>query len=945
MAIRTYKVTLDSKNTLAPEPVYLRQGDKTGAVVIDATLMDNGSPVPLSGLTPIFKANTADGQAVIADSTGFNIVDVSGGEFTYQVPNALSSVPGKITTAYFSFSDSSGSESTFDVAFIIKKAVDITKPQADDYIAIIDGTLQSLQHKIDAMNTDVQTILDTFNKGDFYNKAQTDSKDAATLTSAKTYADTQDATVLNSAKTYVDSSLIGVNSRIDGVDRGYGGTYATLADLETAHPNGDTKRYVVAENGHWYYWNGVKWTSGGVFQATGTNEFEAVNLCANGDFSNGTAGSWAALNSTHSVANNTLINTADGTSVSGNETVYLSDLIVGHKYYLRGLVKVTNDVCDYISIKMANSVEDSQLVVNNPITGVVYDVSFIFTATKSVSGFSFIHKYVDVVTANGKSMELKYVDIIDISQTFGSGNEPNKSQIDEIITSHPNGYIDGRVAPFADNKILMNILNDGFQPKASNLTGLSSLQNNDGLNGLVVQTGEGSFATRRLIGTTKQINVENGNGITSHPTISIPKNPILMQPEIATTSFGLELAPHISEWIGMGGSTWDGTKWTVPAKGQLKAPIAVELGAEYQIEIGWTTTNDYGVLNIPHLIVSLGTVVSPSQFTGYSDALYKLTMVANEAGTVDLILGDGLEDWYATITSVSVKKVTAKVTPSGRLGVGSFELTTMSDSIAIGNGLQKRTSGGANTAYGLNALSDLTTGNYNVAMGNYALEKLDTGLNNIGLGYAALRYLRSGYYNIGIGYSAMTNNNSGSWNIAIGNEAMRDLTTGIKNTVVGSRAMNDLTTGSSNVVMGREAGLYPNEVTNSTKTGSNNVFLGYRSGQSHNENTDESTVIGSYATARNRGTALGRKAKAGGVGSVAIGTDNQGNGATTFNDNEFVLGTENHNVKVPGTMNIRQYTPSGTTDTQGEIGDITTDDNYIYVKTSVGWKRTALETW
>jgi len=205
MAIRTYKVTLDTKNAIAPEPVYLRQGDKTGAVVIDAKLMDNGSPVSLSGRTPMFKANTADGQAVIADSTGFNIIDASGGEFTYQVPNALSSVPGKIMTAYFSLSDSSGSESTFDVAFIIKKAVDITHAQANDYITIIDSTLQSLQQKIDAMNTDVQTILNAYNQGDFYNKSETDSKDAATLASAKAYADTQDTSTLASAKTYADT--------------------------------------------------------------------------------------------------------------------------------------------------------------------------------------------------------------------------------------------------------------------------------------------------------------------------------------------------------------------------------------------------------------------------------------------------------------------------------------------------------------------------------------------------------------------------------------------------------------------------------------------------------------------------------------------------------------------------------------------------------------------
>ena len=215
MAIRTYKVTLDSNNTIAPEPVLLRQGDKTGAVVIDATLMDNGSPVSLSGLTPMFKANTADGQAVIADSTGFSIVNASGGEFNYQVPNALSSVPGKIVTAYFSFSDSSGSESTFDVAFVIKKAVDVTQAQADDYITIIDGTLRSLQQKVDAMNTDVQTILNAFNQGDFYNKSQTDSKDAATLASAKSYSNSGDAATLASAKSYSDSGDAAIPKKVE----------------------------------------------------------------------------------------------------------------------------------------------------------------------------------------------------------------------------------------------------------------------------------------------------------------------------------------------------------------------------------------------------------------------------------------------------------------------------------------------------------------------------------------------------------------------------------------------------------------------------------------------------------------------------------------------------------------------------------------------------------
>lgn len=40
-----------------------------------------------------------------------------------------------------------------------------------------------------------------------------------------------------------------------------------------------------------------------------------------------------------------------------------------------------------------------------------------------------------------------------------------------------------------------------------------------------------------------------------------------------------------------------------------------------------------------------------------------------------------------------------------------------------------------------------------------------------------------------------------------------------------------------------------------------------------------------------------------------------------------------------------KYTPIGTNDSNGTIGDITYDNNYIYIKTDEGWKRSALETW
>lgn len=161
MAIRTYKVTLDTKNAIAPEPVFLRQGDKTGAVVIDAILMDNGSPVPISGLTPSFMANTADGRAVISDTTGFAIVNASGGEFTYQVPSQLGSVPGKIKIAYFSFTDPSGNQSTFDVAFAVYPAADMTQESAKDWASNLNKIINQYNQWVnDAHNSWEQFVND-----------------------------------------------------------------------------------------------------------------------------------------------------------------------------------------------------------------------------------------------------------------------------------------------------------------------------------------------------------------------------------------------------------------------------------------------------------------------------------------------------------------------------------------------------------------------------------------------------------------------------------------------------------------------------------------------------------------------------------------------------------------------------------------------------------------
>ena len=41
---------------------------------------------------------------------------------------------------------------------------------------------------------------------------------------------------------------------------------------------------------------------------------------------------------------------------------------------------------------------------------------------------------------------------------------------------------------------------------------------------------------------------------------------------------------------------------------------------------------------------------------------------------------------------------------------------------------------------------------------------------------------------------------------------------------------------------------------------------------------------------------------------------------------------------------IPNYTPTSSNDTYGNVGNITTDDDYLYIKTNNGWKRTSLQS-
>jgi hypothetical protein len=204
--------------------------------------------------------------------------------------------------------------------------------------------------------------------------------------------------------------------------------------------------------------------------------------------------------------------------------------------------------------------------------------------------------------------------------------------------------------------------------------------------------------------------------------------------------------------------------------------------------------------------------------------------------------------------------------------------------------------------------------------------------------------------NLGIGQNVQSAISTGINNVAVGDNAQAAFTTGHDSVAVGFSAgrSTGTDTGSSySAYIGTDAGYKPNGVlANATVLAGGQTFVGYQTGQGSATGCGSVVALGKWALVNgDYASALGAKTLAGAAGAVAIGTDGSGNGASTTVANQIALGTANHTTKILGRLTIAQRTPTSSADASGNVGDIASDDTYVYAKTSTGWKRSAITTW
>jgi hypothetical protein len=239
-----------------------------------------------------------------------------------------------------------------------------------------------------------------------------------------------------------------------------------------------------------------------------------------------------------------------------------------------------------------------------------------------------------------------------------------------------------------------------------------------------------------------------------------------------------------------------------------------------------------------------------------------------------------------------------------------------------------------NTFLGYYAGYSHKTGNDNTFIGDFAGYSDTSSTRNTFLGrYAGYSNTRADD-NTFIGCRAGYSNTTGSRNTFVGYRAGSNNTTGFHNTYSGDFAGETNTTGSYNTFYGYCAGY--------TNIGNSNTFLGYRAGQ--DATGDSNVIIGHLAGCHETGSNKLYIANDSTTSSVLIYGDFStgwvGIGTTSPSAGLDVNSSTGYNQ-----LRMRtSYTPTGTSDTNGNVGDIAWDDTYIYIKTSAGWKRAQLGT-
>jgi prepilin-type N-terminal cleavage/methylation domain-containing protein len=163
-------------------------------------------------------------------------------------------------------------------------------------------------------------------------------------------------------------------------------------------------------------------------------DFNKFNLITNWNFSNGTTG-WTngGSSSSLSATNNTL--TITGGNYNAPTAAFITSIpsVINDKIYARVKIKITNPSSTSTKTYTYNGTTTRTIYsTNSYVQNNQYTLSGIATQTTvGTQNLSILinHVYVDAATAIGKVMEVQDVIVLNLTNLYGSGNEPSDPAI------------------------------------------------------------------------------------------------------------------------------------------------------------------------------------------------------------------------------------------------------------------------------------------------------------------------------------------------------------------------------------------------------------------------------------------------------------------------------------------------------------------------------------
>jgi len=181
---------------------------------------------------------------------------------------------------------------------------------------------------------------------------------------------------------------------------------------------------------------------------------DSINLINNGNFGNGTTG-WYAKGGTLSInIDGNLVMTANGTRTSPYiEKIVSPSLINNSSIFIKYRFRSTGDNVTSITFYAKDTINNKDIattVISNPVKNQWYEGGVIKKATLTMGNCNFriSPKYTTTEASNDQTFEVDYFMVINLTATYGAGNEPNLMDCNAIYSEYFEGLKRQDIKPY-----------------------------------------------------------------------------------------------------------------------------------------------------------------------------------------------------------------------------------------------------------------------------------------------------------------------------------------------------------------------------------------------------------------------------------------------------------------------------------------------------------------